>query len=343
MGFHLFQGKSEELNSQSENVSRRGIGASTLIKVILTLVLLILVYSRIDIDVVLKKISSLDLLTVFLLLFLYFFSQVINSFKWRFFLVEAGINVSYYDVFRAFFLGMFLNTFGIGTIGGDLARAMAIPCQKGQRTACMATVLADRIYGLMTLLLIGSFSLIVFRPAYVPELFVMLLFPLLVLLFVLISTGPRLLLSFIPDGFFLKGKIEKAFSAFPRRARSLIAITSISIVFHCTQIFLAFKIFLALSSPISIYTAFCSIPFINIASSLPISVNGLGVREAVGIYILHPAGVLHEATVVFATVWVLVVTCVSAVIGAMIIPGYGKNIMEIIRYRKEESQTPSPG
>lgn len=325
--------KTEESSTTS---NKSVLKSSTMLKVILTLGLLAFIYSQIEIGLVIEKVSSIEAWAFVYLVFLYFLSQVINSLKWRFFLKEAGIEVSYGAVFKAFFLGMFVNTFGIGTIGGDLARAMAIPCQKGFRAACVSTVLADRIFGLTSLLFIGATSLLIFRPDYVPVGIIYLLFLCIVALLFLWIVGPRLLLKIIPESFKFRNLLIRIFSAFPKKPSVLMFITGISFLFHSVQIYLAMKIFDAMNTPIEASTAFSSIPFINIASSLPITINGIGVREAVAMYILQPAGVLSESTVVFAAIWLLVVTLVSGIVGAFVIPSYGEGIGQIIKVQREK-------
>ncbi len=325
-------------NSNTDTKKRLPFKLSSVLKVVFTLALVVFIYSQIELATVYRKISSIEISSLFVMVLLYFTSQLVNSFKWRLFLLEAGISVSYLAVFKAFFLGMFVNTFGIGTIGGDLARAMAIPCQKGFRTVCIATVLADRILGLITLLFIGAISLIIVHPEYVPDLLVHALILLVCVLAVFWIVGPKLLLRCVPKGFKYRERLERVLSAFPKRPLVLLYITLVSIVFHSIQITLAVKIFESIKAPISFALAFSSIPFINIASSLPLTINGLGVREAVGIYILQPAGVLNETTVVFAALWLLVVSFVSGVIGACVIPTYGERISEIVKFRKEENQ-----
>jgi glycosyltransferase 2 family protein len=330
----LFVSKNENSDVMSiEKMKRRPL---VLFKILITVLLLGFVYSQLEIDIVFARISSIELFSLVSIAVLYFTSQLINSLKWRLFLFEAGIEVSFSSVFKAFFLGMFINTFGIGTIGGDLARAMAIPCKKGFRAACVATVLADRIFGLLMLLLIGAISLIIVRPAYVPDVIIYSLFAVILMLFSCWIFGPRVLLFFIPDSMSVKDHLRRCFNAFPKRPVILFSITCISALFHSIQIYLAIVIFKSIHAPITFSTAFSSIPFINIASSLPITINGIGVREAVGIYILQPAGVVNETTVVFAAVWLLVVTFVSGVIGVIVIPSYGDRLSGIIEFRKEE-------
>jgi len=63
------------------------------------------------------------------------------------------------------------------------------------------------------------------------------------------------------------------------------------------------------------------IPFVNIVCSLPISWNGLGVREKAYTYFLAtaPAIVSYEQAVAFGAIWLLAVTVSSALGGIVAI------------------------
>lgn len=305
-------------------------------KIIITICLLVVIYSQLELSLVYEKISRIKPIYIAYFAFLYLFSQLVNAFKWSILLKEAGVIVPFFSVLKAFFLGMFVNTFGVGTIGGDFARAVSIPCDKGKRSVCVSSVLSDRIMGLTTLLFIGAVSLLIFHPPYIPDLVIFMLFCIVISLIFLWVLGPKLFLRFIPQNFKKRDFIINLISAFPSNPMIILYVSIISMIFHSIQIFLAVNIFNSIKAGISYEIAFSSIPFINIASSLPITVNGMGVREAVGIYILQPAGVLNETTVVFAAVWLIIVSLVSAILGLLVLPSFGENASKYFSFKKEK-------
>lgn len=65
------------------------------------------------------------------------------------------------DAFRLGFLGFLLNFVGIGSVGGDLFKAVFIAReQSSRRTEAVATVVVDRIVGLYALLLVTSVAIL---------------------------------------------------------------------------------------------------------------------------------------------------------------------------------------
>jgi hypothetical protein len=112
-------------------------------------------------------------------------------------------------------------------------------------------------------------------------------------------------------------KLRQVAAIFPRDPTVLTIITAISVVFHCTQILLHAVMADAVGATIPLATLFVVIPLVNIASSLPISWNGLGVRENSYIYFLTtaPALVSVEQATALGALWLLAVTATSAIGG----------------------------
>ena len=59
------------------------------------------------------------------------------------------------------------------------------------------------------------------------------------------------------------------------------------------------------------------IPFVNLVSTLPISWQGIGVRENAYVFFLAPAYLSREQALAFGALWLLAVTTASAVGGLL--------------------------
>ena len=75
------------------------------------------------------------------------------------------------DYVRFYFIGMFLNVFGLSTIGGDVVRGLYLG--GGRRPAlALNSVLFDRVSGLAILMALGAVALLGFpavQPAVGPQ------------------------------------------------------------------------------------------------------------------------------------------------------------------------------
>ncbi len=223
---------------------------------------------------------------------------------------------------------MFINSLGgLGTIGGDLARSIALKPGKGNQTACLATVAADRIHGLATLLLTGSISIAVFRPEIIDNKYVLLCSIGSVGLFILWILGPKCALFLLPKNNKIYSSVLSASKAFPKDLKKLFLTGMLSLTLHSIQISMIYLIIKELRASVDLSYLFCTVPIVNVASALPISTNGLGVREAMFETFLSPLGISIEQIVAIGALWVIVVTIVSAVGGILLAPNliFNKN------------------
>lgn len=293
-----------------------------LLKLLVSIGLLILVYSAVNFETLILDLSEVSVIALLQLCLLYMLGQIISIFKWRIFLNAAGINRDIISCLRAYFFGMFINAFGgLGTLGGDLARSIALKPGKGYRAASLASVAADRIHGLATLLLLGSVSIAIFQPENLGRNFIMLCSLGSVGLLILWLLGPKVLLSIIPEKskFFLAA--ESAAQAFPRSWKKLLAAGIISLCLHTIQIFMVFLIAKELKAEIPLSYLFSTVPIVNAASSLPISTNGLGIRETMFNTFFSPLGIGVEKSVAIGALWFIVVSIVSGLGGVILAPG----------------------
>lgn len=82
--------------------------------------------------------------------------------RWHLLVWALEIPFRVRDAFRLGFLGFLFNFVGIGSVGGDLFKAVFIAReQPGRRTEAIATVVADRVIGLFGLLLVASIAILV--------------------------------------------------------------------------------------------------------------------------------------------------------------------------------------
>lgn len=288
-----------------------------LFRVLISIALLVAVYRFINVASLLRTFQSLSPYTAISLPLLYAVGQIISATKWRVFITSAGMKRSFGVVLRAYFLGMTANTFGLGTVGGDVSRGLLLHPEAGKRSAALATVVADRAHGLATLLTIGSIAIILVRPPALGQWALYISIVALIIIAMCWIWGPRLLVAIVPENHKFGQAARNAAHAFPRKLKPFLTASVISVIFHSLQISMHYLIAIDLHAPLSLAYLFAVIPLVNAASSLPISVNGIGVREALYVMTLIPAGATKEQAVAFGAIWLLCVTTVSIVGGLL--------------------------
>jgi uncharacterized membrane protein YbhN (UPF0104 family) len=283
------------------------------IKISLSALMVILIVRSVDLEQLKTTFRSISPVTAILVIAGFFLGQLMSSVKWWCIARSGGLEVPYSIALKAYFIGMFVNCFGLGMVGGDVARGVLVASGLPKKTEGVASVVVDRIHGLTVLSLMALFTSFALGNEFVPDHFVEVLMALCVGFITIWLAGP-MLLTHIP---FLRQlpiaqKLDEVAKMFPRNPRTLLTITSISVVFHTLQISLHAVMAAGVGAYIPWATLFVVIPFVNIASSLPISWNGIGVRENSYIFFLAPTILSKEQALAFGALWLLAVTVASA-------------------------------
>jgi len=296
------------------------MNTKSLIKLALSILMAGLVYRSINIESLRATFLSMSPLSVALVVVGYTVGQLLSSVKWWTIAYAGGIKAPYHTALKAYFIGMFLNCFSFGMLGGDAARGILVAQGMPKKTEGIASVAADRIHGLIVLSCIALATSAFMESGRVSPELIRLLLMLAVGCSLGWLVGPWLFtkLPFVRNTR-LGGKLRQVLAIFPRNPKTLCLITAISAIFHLTQISLHAIMAAGMGIHIPFTTLLLVIPFVNIVCSLPISWNGLGVREKAYTYFLtaSPAIVSYEQAVAFGAIWLLAVT-VSSAIGGLV-------------------------
>lgn len=299
------------------------------IKILTSVLLLLLVLRFVDLRKLTLALLDIPPASVIAIFTLYLFGQIISSVKWWMLARCSGIYVPYLASLKAYFIGMFVNVLGVGTLGGDMARAICLTNAPTQRTTAFATVLADRAHGLVILATIGGVSAVLFGAQTFDLRLITLLGGIgaggLLGWFV----GPTLLLRLLPTSFPKRDQIEQMLKAFPRDSKTLFAISLLSTAFHLLQVAIHAIMAAAIGVHIPWGELLVAVPFANILSTLPISWQGLGVRENAYRFFFVPAYLNDEQILVFGALWLFSVTLSGALGGFVaLISGDLKTVSE---------------
>jgi uncharacterized membrane protein YbhN (UPF0104 family) len=89
-------------------------------------------------------------------------TATLNFVRWHLLIRAQGIVVRLIDTLRLGALGLALNYASLGSVGGDFFKAIFLAHgQPGKRTEAVATVVADRVMGLLTMLAVASCGILV--------------------------------------------------------------------------------------------------------------------------------------------------------------------------------------
>lgn len=243
--------------------------------------------------------------------------QLLSAYKWWLIGRAAHIPAPYSIALKSYFIGTFVNCFGVGTLGGDVVRGLLLSNGQGLRVKCVGSVVADRAHGLAVLALIGIISTVLVETGKENA---ALGVPLLLFAAAIIIgwfVGPAIILRFFPRSSRWYGKVADLCEVLPTDLRVLLPITVISVLFHLSQIALHGFILYGLGISVPFAVLLATVPFVNILATLPFSWNGLGVRENSYVFFLAPAFMTAEQCVALGAIWLFSMTC-SSLIGGFI-------------------------
>ena len=262
--------------------------------------LLFLLYRKIPVQDIGRLLLTIDFRYLVPIVLLLLLNTLLSTWKWQLFLAADGVKLPFFTLMTTYMIAYFYNMFLPSNIGGDSYRIYDVARRSGEGVRTAAAVFADRVSGFVAMVSMG-----VAASAWVAARFGQPLFflgPLAVLaaLFLLLwalhrQTPVRLfmrltrldrvgLLVRLVEKFFL------SFSCYGRNARLLAATLVISFVFQGSVITIIYFLARCLHARVD-YLYFCAfVPLVGLLEVLPLSINGIGLRDAGYVFFFGWAG-----------------------------------------------------
>ncbi|GJM43619.1 MAG: hypothetical protein DHS20C21_04610 [Gemmatimonadota bacterium] len=252
--------------------------------------------------------------------------------RWRALLGAAECRVPPGALARLILVGLFFNNFLPSSVGGDVMRALGLTRYGATRATAAASVLGDRVIGILALAImavaggaVGAF----FWPGQGPW-GVAVGFAALVVGLVVAVGRPevfRALTGFrgLPEAVSRKMKrVLDSLSLLAERRRILLVAILFSLgLAACSAVF-HWSVGRAVEIQVPLVSYFVIVPTVMLFAALPITFNGLGVRELGLVGFLGAQGVPQEEAAVFAAL-AFVVPLTFAVAGGVVFLAQGRS------------------
>lgn len=279
--------------------------------------LLYLVISKTGIDKVVSTLKGINPLSFLLAISIYIFAIYLSSIRWRL-LLHEGFELK--KLFSLYFIGSFFNHLLPGIIGGDAVKAYYLYRDTGKGSSAVASVFMDRYIGFTALMLVGltafPFGLRYFKGSYIEW-----VLPLIVVLFIIVSFfifGLR-----VGKGIKLLSGFYDYFELYKGKKTVIIKTFFISVIVQIIIIFAVYVLSRGLKVNVPLLPLFIFVPVISTIATIPISIAGIGVREASFILLFGTLGISPVQATAVSFTWFLSVATGS-------LPG----LIEYLRYKK---------
>jgi uncharacterized protein (TIRG00374 family) len=227
--------------------------------------------------------------------------------RWHRVLAALDLEAGYPALVRHYLAALFVGNFLPSTIGGDVLRVSRLSSTNGDSPGTTASVIIERLSGwlvlpLLTLLaIIGNRGLLNGRPAHASHT------ALTVALLTLLLLGVVLFLAGSPSvGGKLKsaegwrrftGAIHLGLDRMRHHPGLALEVLTASVAYQLAVMVAVFFAVKTLGLSVGWTAVLAYFPVVAIVQVLPITIGGLGTREATLVYFLHPLGVASASAV----------------------------------------------
>ncbi len=287
-----------------------------IVKLVVSAGLLVYLLSRIHIERFWGTLTSADFSYIGIALVVYLATQMISALRWAVLARPMGFATPFKDVVVYYLIGMFFNLFAPGTVGGDVSRVYYLardgepgsPHGWARSTLPAAvSVFMDRAVGMVVLVWLGAIGLVL-SPGYgVPQMVRYVTFTLALIFVVAGLCVPLLRRVLTDDGHPLVVKMRLALRSYRARWRVIPQAMILSLVIHLIQAWM--HLILGRAIQIDIPFSYCLIlyPLVGTFAAIPISLNGIGLREGGYLVLLGVIGVNSTQGVAFGLLLFMVV------------------------------------
>lgn len=292
------------------------------LRLAVSLLLLGVLAWRMDWGQVRAGFASLRLDLWLLAVAVYAATQAVSAARWQLLARPLGFHEPFRRYLRYYYVGMFFNLVLPTSVGGDVVRGWCLDGKSGRRAGAFISVIADRVSGVVVLLLLALVAL-PFRPPELPAWLTWTvggmaggtLLALAILFFFGRMAGTRHsafssqhpVLGTVSRWSFRSRNLQSAIhdlqSAIFPSPRVFVLSTALSVVVQLANVLVVWLIgqALHLAVPDSYYLIL--VPTVTLLTLLPISLNGMGVREGATALMLTPLGVEAGTAVTLAFLW----------------------------------------
>lgn len=286
------------------------------LKIIFVVFIFYLILSKVDFILFYQILANAKIEYFFLMCLLWPVGLFISVLRWKLFLKKYGLNVSIKEAFNLYWIGSFFNNFLPTSFGGDGYKFFVLNNKfKNKKSKILSSIVLERGFGFFTILLFIVFFGLFFFGKIFSNIFLLMTYfislTIVIIFLIYLLTSPR---------FFIKKKFKSpllnkirnfinTLGSFKERGVITKAILW-SVLFLSISIFSMFLCFRAFDGKVNFFVLLFLIPLVHFSELIPFTINSLGVKEGLGIYLFSLFEIKPEISLaVFLTSRLLLTLC----------------------------------
>jgi uncharacterized protein (TIRG00374 family) len=304
--------------------ARGGAALRWAIKVTVSLALIAFLLRKVSLPALEGLVRGMDRGVFAAAVVVFFVSNVAGWLQWHVLLRASGVALPRRTTFRFYFVGLFFNNFLPANIGGDVVKVYDVSKVGADPYQVIAVTLLDRLLGVFSLCLLAVVAdcfLIARSPAYVLYLgvFAACMLPAIGFYFFrplgnALRRGVMKLRPFSLDR--RASSILDHLSPFKGQRRLVTELVAFSAFIQAlrvvTHVLVGMALGISIDAPV-LCQFFVYIPLLSLAMIPPITINGLGIREGLGIVLFSAAGIAQAQTFAMEFLTFIISVAVSLV------------------------------
>ncbi len=282
------------------------------VKIFLAAALILWITHGVDLTRVLALIAQASVPLLVLAFSLFFVGYLITAFRWRTLIRAQGGDAPIGYLVQSFMVALFFNNFLPSTIGGDVVRMYDAWRLGNTRTGAVAVVIVDRFLGVTALLAFALIALTVdpVTADRIPGVSIWaslaiggLAMACWAILVIPVDRVERLAAgqsSIAQTGLQLIAKLLASFQLYRQARRAIGKAFGLSVLLQLNVVIHFALVAKALGMHVPIEAMFLVIPIAVFVMMVPVSINAIGVRETVFVFLLAAYGVSDVEALAFA-------------------------------------------
>lgn len=280
-------------------------------RLLVTAAILTYLATTIDMRAAARAVATVDRAYLLAVLVLVAIDRMVMILRWVLLLRAGTIPVTAARAAKIFLVSSFIGSFLPAGVGGDAARAWGLTRVTSEGSEALASVVVDRLLGILSLVAMGIVGLLAWSPAEGADWRTGAAVAVLVALCGAAFWADRVARALVPGGLSdaaITRRLLRVIDAISRyRGRGAVLahvmVWSIAVqVLRITQAYLL-GLGLGIAVPFRYYLLFMPVGLLMLL--LPISVSGFGLPQGVIVWLLRPMGVPDEQSFALSTLIVL--------------------------------------
>ena len=300
-----------------------------MLKTVFAITLIGVIVSKVNLNDVWLAFAEADKRLIVGAFLLYFVGLCIIASRWKLLLGVQGVTASFFTLVKSMMVAIFFNNFLPSTIGGDAMRAYDTWKLGGGKTQSVSIVFIDRLLGVFTLFIIALLALFLssIEVSFIANIKIWILVAVaagFIGIYILFfqarpisqflhkhdQTKPNILIRLLE-------KIFDVFAVYNDKPGILFIALLLSLLLQINVILHYYLLALSLGIDIPLQDMFIIVPVAIVVMMVPVSINAIGVREAIFVTMFGLYGVSNADALAFSWMSFILIT-VLGIIGGLV-------------------------